>query len=43
MDETTTKLILTGIVAAVCITALVMTKGDTGAGWFILGLFLVWA
>lgn len=33
---------LTFILALVCSVSIVCTKGETGVGWFCLGLLFIW-
>jgi len=42
MDDNTTKLILTGILAIIGAVSMVASKGETGIGWFVLGMILIW-
>jgi hypothetical protein len=36
------KQFLTLILAAVCSVSMIMTKGESGIGWFIFGLVIIW-
>lgn len=42
MKESTAKALATVAAAAVCSVAMWVTKGDTGIGWFIIALLLIW-
>ena len=36
------RIAITICLTVVCTAALIFSKGDTGAGWFVLGLILIW-
>lgn len=42
MKTNTDKLLLTLLSAAVCTASTILTRGETGIGWFILSLTLIW-
>jgi hypothetical protein len=40
--DTSVKLSLTALSAIVCIATTIATKGESGVGWFILSLLIIW-
>jgi len=42
MNPIVVKLSISGLLAVVCITSIVITKGETGIGWFIFGMLCTW-
>ena len=41
-DTTAVKIAITVILALVCSISMVATHGQSGIGWFIFGLMLIW-
>jgi hypothetical protein len=40
--NTRTKLIITGILGAICGIAEIASGGQTGVGWFVFGIVVIW-
>lgn len=42
MSNNLARAIASVSLAAVCCTALYLSGGENGAGWFVLGLIIIW-
>jgi hypothetical protein len=39
---TDTKLWLSGMLTFICAISAIASKGDTGVGWWVLGMIVIW-
>jgi len=42
-NESKVKLGISALITVVCSVSMVVTKGETGIGWFLIAMILMWS